>query len=168
MQDFRGRSSQRGSVRGPFLGLAGTTWHCPWLFLTDSWQPLPSSLWPEVSKCMFVHLAAVLFPLCLRQPKHAIKGRRQPKICSVLASIPSPLPSYVGHGRETSFPLFSTFDFLWAFLSEEQSHNWDLDDSSDASLISLCNVISQCILMCLIHSGGYQICFYLLEICQIV
>lgn len=52
--------------------------------------------------------------------------------------------------------------------AEEQSHNWDLDNSIECSLIYLSNIILLFILMCLIYNGGYQICFYLLEICQIV
>ena len=68
----------------------------------------------KLSECMFIHLANVLFPLCLSQPKHAINGRHQPKIFSVLAPT-GPLTPVVACGKYLpnflpliSFGLFST------------------------------------------------------------
>lgn len=58
---------------------SGTFCYCPWLFLPDSWQLDISLHGQKLSECMFIHLANVLFPLCLSQPKHALNGRHQPK-----------------------------------------------------------------------------------------
>ena len=58
---------------------SGTFWHCPWLFLPDSWQLNISLRGQKLSECIFIHLANVLFPLCLSQPKHAINGRHRPE-----------------------------------------------------------------------------------------
>lgn len=96
IKDFRVISSQRDSMCGPFLLLL---WHFLALSLAlPPWQLTADSLTlflrgQKLSECMFIHLANVLFPLCLSQPKHAINGRHQPKIFSVrLPQVPSHLP----------------------------------------------------------------------------
>lgn len=38
----------------PSYYYSGIFWHCPWLFLPDSWQPHPFSSWPE-AKWVHVH-----------------------------------------------------------------------------------------------------------------